>query len=68
MREAARRYAAVDATVLITGESGTGKEPLRPGHAQRQVAAPPGRSWRSTARRVAETLLESELFGHEVLN
>ena len=58
------RVARTDSTILLRGESGTGKELV----AARRTAtarAPTGRSSRSTARRLTETLLESELFGHE---
>lgn len=67
IREALERvlqYAPVHATVLVTGESGTGKELIARGiH-----ALSPRRHKAFLAVNVAalsETLLESELFGHE---
>jgi DNA-binding NtrC family response regulator len=67
IREALERvvqFAPVDATVLVTGESGTGKELIARGiH-----ALSPRRHKSFIAVNVAalsETLLESELFGHE---
>ena len=55
--------APTSSTVLITGESGTGKELVaRAIHFNSPRRT--GRSWRSTAARCPETLLESELFGH----
>jgi FixJ family two-component response regulator len=50
-------------TVLVTGESGTGKEMV----ARRSTTTACARtspSWRWTATRCPENLLESELFGH----
>ncbi|MBI2391349.1 MAG: sigma-54-dependent Fis family transcriptional regulator [Deltaproteobacteria bacterium] len=60
----ARQVASARATVLITGESGTGKGELaRAIHARSPRAAHPFISVHCSA--LAETLLESELFGHE---
>jgi two-component system, NtrC family, response regulator HydG len=60
----ARQVAPSRATVLITGESGTGKGELaRALHAKSARASKPFVSVHCSA--LAETLLESELFGHE---
>ena len=59
----AQQIAGSDASVLITGESGTGKEVLAryvPPAQPRQEAVHP-----VNCAAIPETLLESELFGHE---
>ena len=61
--ELARRVAKVDATVLVTGESGSGKERVaRLVHDGSTRADGPFIAVNCGA--IAETLLESELFGH----
>jgi DNA-binding NtrC family response regulator len=64
VRELIRRVGPTDATVLITGETGTGKELVaRAVHKASARAGKPLISVNCAA--FSETLLESELFGHE---
>ena len=62
--ETAAQVAPSEATVLITGESGTGKEMIA-GLIHYNSLRKDGPFIRFNCAAIAETLLESELFGHE---
>ncbi len=64
LRQLIRTVGATDATVLILGESGTGKELIA--GALHQHSKRNGKNYvRLNCAAIPETLLESELFGHE---
>ena len=58
------KLSPTDTTVLLQGETGTGKD-LVARRSTPLARGATGRSWWSTAAGMPETLIESELFGHE---
>lgn len=61
--ELVQQVAPTKASVLITGETGTGKEEIA--EAIHKLSQRPGKLIKVNCAALTETLLESELFGHE---